>query len=291
LLRGGGRSPAFPCEGWPGGPPAALRARRDRGPPVTTRLRAYVVDDEPGALKQVVQSLRSTGGCGAPERVRRTSAVDRRPGLERARVVDDPAAHYRHDRTRAAHDGVAHAEVVLVEHHQVAELADLDRPEVVLTVHVPGVAARVGVERLLTADLLARVDLLAEDVEAGGRVVHREPGVVRRDVHAVLVEAGRNAARDDLREQRPHCQAVAAGNAVEPAEPGHRHATVEALQAAQLVRGREVRVLEAPAQIRDAELRIHRLIRRDHLLDGGRAGRAAGLRVLVSPARLGHQAL
>jgi len=28
---------------------------------VTARLRAYVVDDEPGALKQVVQSLRSTG--------------------------------------------------------------------------------------------------------------------------------------------------------------------------------------------------------------------------------------
>src|SRR5439155_21686595 len=39
----------------------AARARRARRALMTGRLRAYVVDDEAGAVKQVVQSLKSTG--------------------------------------------------------------------------------------------------------------------------------------------------------------------------------------------------------------------------------------
>src|SRR5215831_20435244 len=97
----------------------------------------------------------------------RTAAPASPLGLEPARVVHDPAAHHRHDRARAAHGGIARAEVVAVEHHQVAELADLDRAEVVLAIHVPGGAACVGAKRLLPGDLLTRVDLLAEHVEAG----------------------------------------------------------------------------------------------------------------------------
>jgi two-component system, LytTR family, response regulator len=44
----------------PGREHVATFSRRARRVPMTGRLRAYVVDDEPGALRQVVQSLRST---------------------------------------------------------------------------------------------------------------------------------------------------------------------------------------------------------------------------------------
>src|SRR5262249_6091097 len=58
---GGGRSLGRPGRRWRARHPVAARARRARRALVTTRVRAYVVDDEPGALKQVVHSLRSTG--------------------------------------------------------------------------------------------------------------------------------------------------------------------------------------------------------------------------------------
>ena len=87
-------------------------------------------------------------------------------------------------------------------------------------------------ERLLARDLLPGIDLLAKDVEAGRRVVQRKPGVVRRDVNAVFVQAGVDAAREDLRKKRPDRQPVGARNAAEPAEPGHRNATVQVLRRA-----------------------------------------------------------
>ena len=50
---------------------------------------------------------------------------------------------------------------------------------VVLLMFVDGLAL---IGALLPGDLLPRVDLLAQDVEAGRGVVQREPRVVRRDV-------------------------------------------------------------------------------------------------------------
>src|SRR5262249_55210298 len=129
-------------------------------------------------------------------------------------VVDHLAVHHGEDRTDLPHVRVAYAEVVAVEHDQVAELALLDGAHVVFAIEVPRGAARIAVERLLAADLLPGVDLLSEDVETRGRVVHREPGVMRRDVHAVLVQAGGDTARQDLREERTEGQPVGARHAV-----------------------------------------------------------------------------
>src|SRR5438034_1295081 len=120
--------------------------------------------------------------------------------------------------------------------------------------------------RLLAADLLTRVDLLAEHVEAGGRVVHRESRVMRRDVHPVLVQAGVNAAREDLRVQRAVRQPIGARHPVQPGKARHRDGAVERLQARELIRRREGRVLQAPAQRLDAEFTVHRLVSRDDLL-------------------------
>jgi hypothetical protein len=50
--------------------------------------------------------------------------------------------------------------------------------------------------------VLSSVDVDAGRVEAGDRVVRCEPGVVRGDVHAVLVEGppdGKRVGRDDAR--------------------------------------------------------------------------------------------
>src|SRR5207247_6707710 len=82
-----------------------------------------------------------------------------------ARVVDDLAVHDGENGPRPAHVGVAHTEVVAIEDHQIGELADLDRAEIVFSVEVPGIGARVRVECLLPADLLPGIDLLAEDIE------------------------------------------------------------------------------------------------------------------------------
>src|SRR5439155_22290040 len=143
-----------------------------------------------------------------------------------ARVVDDLAVHDGENGPRPAHVGVAHTEVVAIEDHQIGELADLDRAEIAFSVEVPGIGARVRVERLLPADLLPGIDLLAEDIEAGRRVVHRETGVTRRDVDTVLAQARWDAARDDLRVERSEGQSIRARDTVQPGEPGHGSATI-----------------------------------------------------------------
>src|SRR3954464_3794049 len=149
--------------------------------------------------------------------------------LDDARVVHDFAVDHSEHGPRAPHVGITHAEVVAIQHHEVAELAVLDGPHVVFAVEIPRSAARVAVERLLTANLLPGVDLLREpgNVQPGRRVVHREPGVMRGDVHAVLVQPVRDAARHDLREERSHRQAIGARDAAQPTEAGHRHGAVQ----------------------------------------------------------------
>src|SRR6185436_14704618 len=136
--------------------------------------------------------------------------------VHHARVVDHFPGDYGEHGADFPRVRVAHPEEVAVEHHEIGELALFDRAELVLPVHVPGVAARVRVERLLARDLTSGVDLLSEHVEAGGGVVQREPRVMRRDVHAVLVHACGDAAREDLRIERTDRQPVGARHAIQP---------------------------------------------------------------------------
>src|SRR3954471_13669498 len=91
--------------------------------------------------------------------------------LDDARVVHDFAVDHSEHGPRAPHVGITHAEVVAIQHHEVAELAVLDGPHVVFAVEIPRSAARVAVERLLTANLLPGVDLLREpgNVQPGRR--------------------------------------------------------------------------------------------------------------------------
>src|SRR2546423_2557207 len=137
-----------------------------------------------------------------------------RSELDDARVVGDLAVHHGEYRARPPHVRIAHAEVIAIEHNEVRELAFFDRAEITLAIEIPSVTARVGVERLLTRDLLAGIDLLTKHVEPSRRIVQREPWVMWRDMHAVLVHAGVDAARKDLRIERSHRQAVGTRNAV-----------------------------------------------------------------------------
>src|SRR5688572_10792366 len=224
--------------------------------------------------------------------------------VERAGVVHDVAVDHGEVRADLANLGVAYPEVVLVEHDQVGELALLDRAEVVLAIAVPGGAHGEHVQGLPARDLLARVDLLALRVrradyvvQSGGGVVNREPRVMRRDVHAVLMQGEGDAALHEPREHRPDRQPVGARGA-RPAEARGRDAAVQRLQPRKLALGGVVGVLQAPAQALDAvgeaggdHLRVHLLIGRDHLLDRVLVGRAAALAVLVAPARFRAQAL
>src|SRR5262245_21484107 len=64
----------------------------------------------------------------------------------RQRVVHHPSVHDREDGTQRADLLVRHAhrvEIVVAEHDEVAELARLDRPEVLLFLEKPAVLGRV----------------------------------------------------------------------------------------------------------------------------------------------------
>src|SRR6185503_8006145 len=132
-------------------------------------------------------------------------------------------------------------------------------------------------------DLLSWIDVLAIEVQASGRIVQREPRVMRRNVDTVLMQARRDTAVDNRAEAPAYRAAVGARvGAGIPAEAGHRHAAVERLQTGQLARRRVVGMLQPPAQMFDTELGIHRLVSSYHQLDAvdlrrGRRYRAASL--------------
>src|SRR3989441_2080674 len=206
--------------------PFGTRTSTRASPPLmrSARFERGTISNRPDAASfaEAATAKQPSSAATARTSTDMTPPLSRKPAIicasNHSGVVSDLAIHDGENRPRLARLGVADAEIVAIEHHEIGELADLDRAEILLAVQVPGVGARVGVQRLLPADLLARIDLLAEDVEAGGRVVHREPRVMRRDVHAVLVHAGRDAAREDLRVERPIGQPVGARDTVQPGE-------------------------------------------------------------------------
>src|SRR2546425_4424848 len=213
---------------WLGATLFGTRTSTSASPPLirSARFERVTISNRPDAASfaEAATAKQPSSAATARTSTDMTPPLSRKPAIicasNHSGVVSDLAVHDGENRPRLARLGVADAEIVAIEHHEIGELADLDRAEILLAVQVPGVGARVGVQRLLPADLLARIDLLAEDVEAGGRVVHREPRVMRRDVHAVLVHAGRDAAREDLRVERPIGPPVGARGPVQPGAAG-----------------------------------------------------------------------
>src|SRR5262245_25092453 len=114
----------------------------------------------------VAEAATSVAVANATAAARRNAVL-----LEDTCVVHALSAHEGEDRLEPLQLLVGDLGVVGAEDDGVGELADLDRAEVVLPAHVPGVLARVEAHRLLPRDLLVDVDLLAKRVHAGGRVV------------------------------------------------------------------------------------------------------------------------
>ena len=71
-----------------------------------------------------------------------------------AGIVDDSPADHRHDRLDVLDLIGRDREVVAIEHHQVGELARLDRSQVVLLEHEVRILAGVRDQRVLAADRL-----------------------------------------------------------------------------------------------------------------------------------------
>src|SRR5262245_52587728 len=133
----------------------------------------------------------ATGAVTSVTAANATAAARHGAGLlDDTRVVHPLTADEREDRLQPLQLLVGHFGVVGAEDDGVGKLPDLDRAEVVLHAHMPGVLARVEAHRLLPRDLLVDVDLLPERVQAGGRVVDAEPRRKRSDVDAVDVDAG-----------------------------------------------------------------------------------------------------
>src|SRR6185437_4770112 len=202
---------------------------------------------------------------------------------EIAGVVDDLAADDRENGLQPRQVGVADRAVVAVEHDKVAELAGLDRAELVLHVEEPGVFPRVQANRLVPGDLLPDVDDVAESVLTGARVVHAEPRVQRRDVHAVEVDAGLDAVVEDRTERgaggRTGARHVAEGAAL--------HGPADRLQPVEERGGHDRDVVDAPAQVLDAELGVHGLVPGDLGLERGQAEGP----VVVAPLGRGDELL
>jgi hypothetical protein len=106
--------------------------------------------------------------------------------------MGDPAADDREDGSDAADLVLRNGEVVAVEDDQVVVEARFDRPQR-LVVEEPAVAARRRLQRLLTGDLLPRVDGLSEEVLAGDQEPERDERIRRDDVTAVGVEPDRDS--------------------------------------------------------------------------------------------------
>src|SRR5262245_13390919 len=107
-------------------------------------------------------------------------------GIEDARVVHHIAAHDGEDRADRLEILVRHrpgVEVVLVENHEVGQLAFLDGPELILLAEEPAVAPRIERQHFLARDLLVGIDEHVAGVEARGGEVHVEPRVHGRDLH------------------------------------------------------------------------------------------------------------
>ena len=123
----------------------------------------------------------------------------------------------------------------------------------------------------------------AERVDAGGRVVEREPRCQRRDVHAVHVDAVLDPALRDHPERRPVGRGRA--RAVPPATDLNSDA--DRLEPFEQLRRRDLDVVDRPAQVGDVELGVDGLQAGDHVLERGEAERA----VRVPPAGLRDDAL
>jgi len=101
-------------------------------------------------------------------------------------------------------------------------------------------------QRLVTRDLLIGVDLVAKRIDASRRKVDVLPGVQRRDVDAVTMNARLNAVIDDRPERRADDDpGIVRGD---PAEGAHLHAAAERLEPRQQILRNDRHVVNHPAQ-------------------------------------------
>src|SRR6266496_1669913 len=97
---------------------------------------------------------------------------------------------------------VGHGEIVAIEHRQVGELTRCDRPDLVLHAKEPAVASREEAQRLLAGNLLVAIDPVAERIDARCRKVDVLPGVQRRDMNSIAMNACLNAVIEDRSKRR-----------------------------------------------------------------------------------------
>jgi ADP-ribosylglycohydrolase len=120
----------------------------------------------------------------------------------RLHLVHDLAVDDRQYRPDLLDVGLGDREVVAIEDDEVGQPACLDRAEPILHPQEPAVPFGEEAQRLLTRQLLIAVHLGAERVDAGDGERDVRPGIERRNVDTVAMDADLDAVVDDRPERR-----------------------------------------------------------------------------------------